>query len=306
MASRPLSPYKPAAWAVAWMLVATIPATPEPLQDDSYQESIETWRRDRLARLTSEDGWLTLAGLFWLKEGESRFGSDPSNDLVFPDKAPARAGRFLLEDGEVTVEIEGGVGVHHNGQPVRRMQLEADAEGAPTILTLGDLSFYLIERDDRRAIRLKDKNHPARAAFPGVESFPVDSAWRLKGRFEAYDPPRRIPIPTVLGTVSKQTAWGRVSCEGDGQRYRLDVLAEPGDEQLFIIFADQTSGSVTYGGGRYLYADAPGPEGSVTLDFNKAYNPPCVFTPFATCPLPPRQNRLALRVEAGEKYTPPH
>jgi uncharacterized protein (DUF1684 family) len=306
MKPRSLSSHGTAAWALAWILITTIPARPDTLHGDAYRESIEAWRRERLARLTSEDGWLTLAGLYWLEEGENRFGSDPASDLVFPDEAPARVGHFLLEKEKVTVEAEEEGGVLHEGRPVRQMELATDAEGEPTILTLGDLSFYLIERQGRWAIRLKDKNHPARTAFPGIESYPVDSAWRLTGHFEPYDPPRKIPIPTILGTVAEQTSWGKVSFEVDGQRHRLDVLAEPGDEQLFIIFADRTTGSVTYGGGRYLTADAPSAEGTVVLDFNKAYNPPCVFTPFATCPLPPRQNRLALRVEAGEKYTRKH
>ncbi len=285
---------------IVWATAVAISGYASP-PDTSYVESIETWRRDREVRLASDDGWLTLAGLFWLSEGENSFGSDSSNDLIFSDKAAPRIGRFILEPDRVRVEVERGVPVLHDGQPVRQLDLVSDADGQPTILSLGDLSFYIIKRGEKRAIRLKDRNHPERLSFHGIESFPVDHLWRISARFEPHEPVHTIPIPTVLGTVTEQASWGSVAFVRDGREHRLDVLAEPGDERLFIIFADKTTARETYGGGRYLYADAPGPDGTVVLDFNKAYNPPCAFTAFATCPLPPRQNRLALRVEAGEK-----
>jgi uncharacterized protein (DUF1684 family) len=235
-------------------------------------------------------------------------GRDGSSDVVFAsDKAPAAIGTLFVAADRLHLEIEPGVDLRQAGQPVEALDLLPDTSGEPTVLDLGDLRFHVIERGDRYAIRLRDRQHPARFAFPGIETYPIDSTWRIRGRFEIHQPPKEIPIPTVLGTVDEQVSWGAVVFEVGGEEARLDVLAEPGSEELFIIFADQTTGLETYGGGRYLYTAAPDEQGSVELDFNRAYNPPCAFTDFATCPLPPRQNRLDIRIEAGEKkFDRPH
>jgi uncharacterized protein (DUF1684 family) len=222
--------------------------------------------------------------------------------VIFPEgKAPAAAGGIYLSGEELRLETEPSAKITHEGKPVTRLPLLADTQGGPTILQLGDISFHVIERDKRFGVRIKDPSHPARARFRGIDHYPVSSDWRVTARFEAHEPPKEIPIPTELGTISRQVSWGAVVFEVDGQQMRLDVLAEPGAEELFIIFADKTTGKETYGGGRYVYSPAPDEKGVVVVDFNKAYNPPCVFTAFATCPLPPRQNRLPIRVEAGEK-----
>lgn len=283
------------------LLVGCAPPAEVP-EPEGYRAEIEEWRRGRVERLTSDSGWLTLVGLFWFEDGEHRVGSEPQSEIELPpDKAPARVGVLRASGDDITLEVEPSVEVLHDGEPVQSLALADDSPGPATVFELGDLVAHVIQRDDQRALRVKDRNHPARFDFPGIESFPIDWRWRIEARFDAYDPPRTIPIPTVLGTITDQTSSGAVVFELDGREHRLDVVAEPGDEQLFLIFGDRTTGKETYGGGRYLYADAPGADGRVVVDFNKAYNPPCVFTPFATCPLPPAQNKLALRVEAGEK-----
>jgi len=269
----------------------------------SYERELETWKAERLAGLKSENGWLSLVGLFWLKEGENRFGSDPTNEIVLPEgKAPALAGTVRLAGGRVTLEAKPDAKITSTGQPVTTLELQSDEHGAPTTLELGSLSFHVVKRGDRLGLRVRDRDNPARAAFKGTDYFPADRKWVISARFEPYQPPKRVPILNVLGMETEETSPGALAFEVDGRPYRLEALKEQGSEQFFIIFADQTSGKETYGAGRYLYADPPGADGLVRLDFNRAYSPPCAFTRYATCPLPPPQNRLALRVEAGEKY----
>jgi hypothetical protein len=271
----------------------------------SYEQELEQWKAKRLANLKSEDGWLSLIGLFWLKEGENRFGSDPTNDIVLPEgKSPALAGTLRLAAGKVTLEAKPDAKVTSGGRPVAGtpLELKSDEDGEPTLLELGSLSFHVVKRGERLGLRVRDRENPARAEFKGTEYYPADGRWVLSARFEPYEPPKRVPILNVLGMETEETSPGRLAFEVGGREYRLEALKEKGEEQLFIIFADQTSGKETYGAGRYLYADPPDREGRVSLDFNRAYSPPCAFTRYATCPLPPAQNRLPLRVEAGEKF----
>jgi hypothetical protein len=284
------------------------PPAPTPQQQAagggaSYEQELEEWKTKRLASLKSEEGWLSLIGLFWLKEGENRFGSDPLNEIVLPEgKTPALAGTLRLAGGKVTLEAKPGSGVKSGGQEVTTLELKSDEDGAPTLLELGSLSFHVVKRGERLGLRVRDRENPARAEFKGTDYYPAERKWVVNARFEPYDPPKRVPILNVLGMETEENAPGALAFEVDGRPYRLQALKEKGEEQLFIIFADQTSGKETYGAGRYLYADPPGADGRVTLDFNRAYSPPCAFTRYATCPLPPAENRLPLRVEAGEKY----
>lgn len=264
--------------------------------------AVEEWRARRDARLRSEDGWLSLVGLLWLKEGENSFGSDAANDLVFPPNAPARAGTLALAGGKVTLRAEPGAGLTDaDGKPLTTLELKSDGEGEPTLVKLGTLSFFVIERGDRLGLRLKDSQSAVRTGFTGIESFPIAARWRVEGRLEPYTPPKIIPVPNILGSVDDSTSPGAIVFAVDGKEVRLDPILEEGSEDLFVIFGDETNGHETYGGGRFLYTQPPGPDGKVVLDFNQSYNPPCVFTPFATCPLPPAQNKLPFRIEAGEK-----
>lgn len=290
---------------------ASAPPAPPPPQaasdGASYEQELEQWKAKRLASLRSEDGWLSLIGLFWLKEGENRFGSDPLNEIVLPEgKAPAQAGTLRLAGGKVTLEAKPDSGIKSAGQPVTTLELKSDEDGAPTMLELGSLSFHVVKRGDRLGLRVKDRENPARAEFKGTDYYPADRKWVVNARFEPYEPPKRVPILNVLGMETEETAPGALAFEVGGREYRLQALKEKGEEQLFIIFADQTSGKETYGAGRYLYADPPGADGRVTLDFNRAYSPPCAFTAFATCPLPPPGNHLPLRIAAGELYDHSH
>jgi uncharacterized protein (DUF1684 family) len=268
-----------------------------------YRAEIETWRAARIASLKSENGWLTLVGLFWLREGENRLGSDPaSNRIVFPkDTTPKAMGSLDLSKGIVTLRAAPDAGLTSDGHPVTAMTLRSDAEGSPTVVRHGRISFFLIKRGERLGVRVKDSASPTLLSFHGLDNYPIDGKWRFEARFDAYTPSKTIAVPNILGSVDQEKSPGAAVFEVAGHSYRLDAVQEPGSEELFIIFGDQTNGVETYGGGRFLYAALPDKAGRVVLDFNKAYNPPCVFTPYATCPLPPAQNRLALRVEAGEK-----
>jgi uncharacterized protein (DUF1684 family) len=273
----------------------------------AYTEELEQWKSKRLASLKGEDGWLSLVGLHWLKEGENKIGSDPSSDVALPEgKAPRVAGSLFLNNGTVRIEARPGSGITSEGKPVTSLDLKSDADGDPTVLKLGTLAFHVIKRGDRVGVRVKDTDAPTRTNFRGLEYFPADERWRVEARFEPHNPPKSIPITNVLGMEEDNPSPGAVVFDLNGQTYRLDALTEAGEEQFFIIFADQTSGQETYGAGRYLYAGPPDAEGRLLVDFNEAYSPPCAFTKYATCPLPPEQNRLPLRVEAGEKFAGHH
>lgn len=264
----------------------------------AYQFEIEQWRREREERLKAEGGWLSVAGLFWLKEGANRFGADPSNEIVLSaGSAPARAGVFEFHSGRTVLRVENGAKVTLDGRPVAMLEMHPDTAGAPEVIALGDLTMHVIERNGRFAIRLKDNNSKFRREFAGLRWFPIKPEYRLVAKFVAYDPPKTLAIPTVLGDVEQLPSPGYVAFTLNDREYRLDPVVD--EDELFFIFRDLTSGKGTYGAGRFLNAEPPR-AGAVILDFNKSYSPPCAFTPFATCPLPPRQNSLPLRIEAGE------
>ncbi len=270
-------------------------------KDEAYVREVQEWHQRRIERLKQPDGWLSLVGLFWMKPGENRFGSDPSNDLVFPAKAPEFIGSYFVQDSIITVRVREGVPVRSGDSLVREMQVQTDRDGSPTILRLGTLSWYVIERGGKYAVRLKDSESPARLGFTGIDRFPIDARWRVKARFEAYPEPKKIPVATVVGTTETMTSPGKLVFQIAGKTYSLEAFREEGEDQLFLVFGDRTNGKETYGAGRFLYVDLPKEDGTTWIDFNKAYNPPCAFTPYATCPLPPDQNLLPLRVTAGEK-----
>lgn len=271
---------------------------------NAYAREMEQWRAQRLAELNSETGWLTLVGLYWLKEGRNSVGQGPENDIIVPpDKMPLHLGAFVLTNGVVTFETPIPNTFYVNDQPISAVELKSDAEDKPTVITLRSITFQVIKRGDKLGVRIKDKNNPQRTNFSGLEYFPIDIKWRLDAQFEAYNPPKPMPITNVLGMESSESSPGAVKFEVDGKEYRLDAITEKGETKLFMIIADKTSGKETYPAGRYLYVDPPDASGHLIVDFNKAYSPPCAFTKFATCPLPPRQNRLPFAIAAGEKYT---
>lgn len=283
---------------------------PKPLAKTTgaaYTDEVEQWKSKRLASLKGEDGWLSLVGLHWLKEGENKLGSDPSSDVPLPEgKAPRAAGSILLSGGALKLEAKPGSGITSEGKPVTSLDLQPDTSGKPTMLKLGTLTFHVIKRGERLGVRVKDSASTERTNFRGLEYFPTDERWRVEARLEPHNPPKSIPITNVLGMEEDTPSPGSLVFDLNGQTYRLDALTEEGEEQLFVIFADQTSGGETYGAGRYLYAGPPDSAGRLIIDFNKAYSPPCAFTKYATCPLPPEQNKLPLRIEAGEKFAGHH
>jgi len=266
----------------------------------AWHKQLDTWKKTRTEGLKREDGWLTLVGLYWLKPGENRFGSDPGNPVILPKgKSPAVAGTLVREGEAVTLKAQPGVAMTADGKPVTgSVALTSDAKGKPTVVGLGSLSFYAIQRGDRIGVRIKDKESPERAAFKGVDTFTPDPKWRVVARFEPYKD-KKIAITNVLGQVAPEDSPGAVVFDWQGKTYRLDALGDPKDG-LELIFGDATNGKLTYGAGRFLDTEAV-KDGTVVVDFNTAYNPPCAFTAFATCPLPPAQNKLTLAVEAGEK-----
>ena len=253
----------------------------------------DQWREHRRARLSADDGWLTLVGLFWLHDG--------TNDVTLPAKPPINA-RFILKNGHVTL------------LPAARLNVKSplplldDTEKNPTVIRAGTLSFVAIKRGDVKGdhygIRVKDTGADARKNFKGLEYFPYNPAFRVTAHFEPYNPPHKVSITNVLGMVTDEVSPGALVFKLNGKTYRIDPIwdqSDPEPRDLFIIFKDATSGKETYGAARYLYAKPADANGNTVIDFNKSYNPPCVFTPYATCPLPPAQNRLPIRVDAGEK-----
>ena len=267
-----------------------------------YAASIEDWRRERLQRLTSDEGWLTVAGLYWLDEGDNRAGTEAGSPVLLPPgSAPPRVGVFRRAQGGVTFIADPSAVVTSGGRPVTTMQMKDDTTGTADTIALNDLTMFIIKRGDRLAVRLRDKNRRERREFKGLDYFPIRKEYRVVAEWVSYDPPRAIAIPNILGTSEELPCPGYARFTLEGKEFRLEpVIEQPGDQELFFIFADQTNGSETYPSGRFFYASPPR-DGTMVLDFNKAYSPPCAFTPFATCPLPPPQNRLAARIEAGEK-----
>ncbi len=274
--------------------------------DSTYVATILAERTEREARLRADDGWLTVAGLHWFMPGENSCGTDRGNTIILPaGSAPAAVGRFILRGDSVGVEVLPGVPVTCDGRPVTQMTLRSDEEGRPDVLVLDQLRLFVIRRTRGLALRVRYLDAPARREFQGLDYFAVDPSWRIEARFVPYDPPRPIVIPSVIGTVDTVLAPGCVEFERGGETYRLDPASDSTADGLFFIFKDETSGVETYPPGRFLSTDPPA-GGTVVLDFNRAVSPPCAYTEYATCPLPPLQNALALRIPAGEKLTPGH
>jgi uncharacterized protein (DUF1684 family) len=278
----------------------TKPAPAKPMTAPSdFAAETQAWHAKRISRLKAEDSWLSLVGLHWLEEGGNRFGSAPDNKLVFPASAPAKVGTFTRKGDTVSLSLEPGVSLTLDGKPFTGGTVRSDAQGGPDTLALGTMRFFIIRRGERLGVRVKDAEAPTRKNFHGIPTYAPNPAWRLEARFEPATAQTKIAVPNVLGEVEDMVSPGTAIFTVGGQEYRLSPV-DDGSGQLFFIFGDLTNRDDTYGAGRFVYTDLP-KDGKVTLDFNRSYNPPCAFTPFATCPLPPPQNRLKLRVEAGEK-----
>jgi uncharacterized protein (DUF1684 family) len=268
---------------------------------ETHRLEVEHWRARRIERLTAPDGWLSLVGLHWLEPGPNTLGSAADNAIVLA-KAPAHLGVIEWRaDDTLLLQLAPDAGARVDGEPKQQTLLRDDREPNPTQVSFGSVNFVVLDRGGRKALRVRDGEAETRTRFAGIESFPVDPSWRIVADWKPFDPPQTLETANVIGQMERYPVPGRAVFERDGRRHELlPVIEVPGDEQLFLIFADGTSGRETYGAARFLYADPPH-DGKIVLDFNKAYNPPCAFTAFATCPLAPPENRLDLRVTAGEK-----
>jgi len=268
--------------------------------DAAYRKQIQDWRQHRVERLTGPTGWLTLVGLEWLKDGANTLGSAADNSIV-QAKWPAHLATITLDHGSATIALVAGVDATVDGQKAAQAPLLDDTNPKPTIVASGTLTFFVVKRGDRWALRIKDSEAQARKGFVGIDYFDIDPGWRIEAKWEAYDPPHEVEEQNILGEIDKVIVPGAAVFEHGGRKFRVEpVIETPGDTELFLVFADRTSGKETYGAARFVYSEAP-KDGRIVLDFNKAYNPPCAFTPYATCPLPTPQNRLDTRVTAGEK-----
>ncbi len=267
----------------------------------AYQLEIESWHQKRVEELKGPIGFLNLVGLYWLHDGINTFGSGEKNTIIFPEgKIAARAGFFLLKNNIVTLEAAPGVDIKSNGQKIKTLvAYHPDSAKAPK-MEHESLQWFIIKRDDKFGIRLRDFRSSELEKFQGIERYPVDAAWRLEANFVRSDSSKRIDITNVLGQTTSQPSPGTLIFTIREKEYHLDALDEGGDD-YFMIFGDATNTKETYGAGRYLYVDKPDSSGHTIIDFNKAYNPPCAFTAFATCPLPPRQNIMDIQITAGEK-----
>jgi len=268
--------------------------------DSAYVQDIQKWREQRVERLTRPSGWLSLVGLDWLKEGRNTLGSAQDNDIVIAS-APAHLGTILLSGAKASIALDAKSGATIDGAAKLEGELLDDTHEKPTLVAFGTTSFYVIKREDKYALRIKDSDAPTRKNFVGIDYFDIDPSWRIEAKWEAYDPPHEVEEANIVGQMDKVIVPGAAVFEHGGQTFRVEpVIETPGDKEYFLVFADKTSGKETYGAARFVYSEPP-KDGRIVIDFNKAYNPPCAFTPFATCPLPTAQNRLKTRVTAGER-----
>jgi uncharacterized protein (DUF1684 family) len=264
-----------------------------------YISQIEKWRTDHQAELLSDSGWFTVAGLFWLKPGINTVGVGPEFDVQLTKNfEKGKFGEIAYGNGSALLTVANGVEAASGGKPVKLLNLITDEKSEPPIINVGTQSFFLIERDHRYGVRVKDIKNEPRLNFHGLKWYPISNKYRVTAKFEAFPEPKEVLIPNILGTNFKMKSDGILKFRLNGKEYSLQPVEE--GDHLFIIFRDLTSKTDSYGAGRFLYAEKP-VNGKVVLDFNKAENPPCAFTAFATCPLPPPQNRLSVAIPAGEK-----
>lgn len=290
--------------ACVWAL-AVAGATPAGHDDDAYLAGLRAWRAEREATLRAEDGWLSVAGLFFLEPGANTFGAGSSNAIVLPkDAAPDAAGTFTLKDSRVFFDLAAGVTGRIGGEVVQHGELRPTSAAPPRradVLRLGRLSLLVHRSGTRLAIRLRDPEGPVRSTFTGTRWFEVDSSWRVEAAYVAFPVPERTRILNVAGDQTELASPGMVTFSRAGNEYSLRAL-EDGDG-LWFVFSDRTAGTETYEAARFLYTPLP-KDGRVVLDFNRAENPPCAYNPYTTCPLPPKENRLPLAVRAGERAYP--
>lgn len=269
--------------------------------NQEYEQSILKWRQEVDANLRRENGWLALAGLFWLRKGANLIGSAPGSDIRLPEAAPRRLGTFDFDGDNVTLHVEADLPVEVNGIATRSAVLDADQEDVPSFITFNTMRLVVLRRSKGVGIRVWDNSRKERQLFPPRQWYPVNEVLRVPATYTRFETPRIVKMPDILGAVLDEPMQGFVSFELQGKKHELMVEELP-DHRLFIQFMDLTNNQETYPSGRYHYTD-PYKEGKVFVDFNKAYSPPCAFTEFATCTFPPQENRLTVSIEAGELYS---
>ena len=280
------------------LLVLLTLAAPVTAADTDYASGIDEWHAGRIERLKRPGSWLALVGLMALPEGRSSLGTGEDMDLRIEAEGPAHIGDLVVEG--LDVEFISVADVSHGNETVQSVALASDLTGDPTVLECASLSFYLIERNERPYLRVRDANAPLLQDFAGIERWPVDEAWRVDAQWIEYETPKKRLFPDVLGNAVEEDSPGEARFTVNGIEYALFPTSIY-EESLFFVFGDATNGNESYGAGRFLYTDLPDEDGHLILDFNRGYNPPCVFTPFATCPLPPAGNMIDLEITAGEK-----
>jgi uncharacterized protein (DUF1684 family) len=266
--------------------------------EDPYTAEILEFRRKREASLKAEDGWLSVVGLHWLRQGDSRLGSDPTCDVLLPAGAPPQLGTLTLVGNLAAFRAADGVKVTCRNRPFSEGEIRSDEAGAPDLLSIGSIRLILLKRGDRYAIRVKDNDSPLRRSFAGLRWYPIDASWKLAAKFVAAPAKTRLTFDTIVGEQEVSESPGFAVFGRDGKSYKLQAALEP-DGSYWFVFRDGTSGRTTAGGARQLIVPPPRGE-NIVLDFNRAINFPCAYIAYATCPLAPPQNRLSLPITAGE------
>lgn len=296
-------------FAMMLTLTACKQAGPDPEQlarekaeNMQHQSEVLQWRAERIDKLKQPDGWLSLVGMHWLPEGITRVGSGPANGTRIKI-GPENLGLITTDkNNQVWLQVDSPEGITIDGKPVTgRTELVPDTRGTPTVVGMdgGRASFIVIERGGRLALRVRDANAPTRTEFTGIDSFPIDRKFRVQAEFKPHEAGRTIDVVNILGMVEPMMNPGTVTFTLDGRQFTLEAIDE-GDHRLFLVFADRTSGKQSYAAARFLYADYPGADGMTIVDFNKTYNPPCAFSAYSTCPMPPPENRMDIAITAGE------
>lgn len=283
------------------LLVFALVACQAP-DEQGYLDEIADFRVARVDYLKSEEGYVNLVGLYWVTEGKHNFGSDNDNDIQFPAKAEQSMGTITRHGDSLFMEAAPAVMINTDNEPISGNKLFFVADTLQTVASFGSLRWFGIKRGEDIGIRLRDFETPLLDQLVSIPSYPTDSKWRLEAQWEQYDEPKILKLPNQVGQIIETEAVGAFHFEVDGKPYLLEPIGEAYNGAYFLMIYDQSSGQETYGSGRYMYIPVPDQDGQTILDFNKAYNPPCVFTEYATCLFPHEANRLPFKIEAGEKY----
>jgi uncharacterized protein len=285
------------------LLTSSMLAGATDVNSAAYKADYDKWKSELTDDL--KKNWLTLVGLFWLKEGTNRVGGDHRDEVPLPEgKVPAQVGTIDFHGGKAVFTAAPGVKVASGDKPVTTIELQPDTSGKPTVLQVGEVRMHMIQRKERYGMRVKDPHSKELAEFNGSQYFPLSQNFVVTANFIPYDKTKKVSVPTQIGQDAEMDSPGYVEFTLNGQKQHLQALDE-GANELFFVIKDQTSGKGTYPAGRFLNSSMP-KDGKVELDFNRAYNPPCAWTPYATCPLPPKENYMSVPVSAGEKFAGHH